>query len=376
MTDSEVLNNACSSAQSGESLQEAFSKFRSRKIQELKLARFNSQENLNRSIEYKNDLRNSFIQSAMGYIGVPYSKRYKEESTDDAPLYLDCCGLVRKAVQDNQDKFGFLFGRWNQCYQMDTLPIVLEFKDLKPGDLIFYEGKYLSTKHKPQKHDNVHVEIFLGGDTGEATIGARMKRGVVSVFPSYKFESSSWSLVRYHFRSIETWLEGQCVSHCPEHNWIEETSIGVGVLKSSIFYESDGESAGDVSEDDEDTEDCHVVDECDHAASPTAKESALTPSEVDDGHDHTSIAAQADPKVRAKSLPYKTKKNAHTYYVNKSNGWKLVKDALDKRGWQQLPFEDKRVTRFDLKWYYQNLLLISVVYSNAFLCAMQGRKEK
>lgn len=40
----------------------------------------------------------------------------------------------------------------------------------------------------------------------------------------------------------------------------------------------------------------------------------------------------------------------HTYFVAKSNGWKLVKAALDKRGWQQLPFEYQFSSRFSLKW--------------------------
>ena len=39
-----------------------------------------------------------------------------------------------------------------------------------------------------------------------------------------------------------------------------------------------------------------------------------------------------------------------TYYVHKSNGWRLVVAALDKRGWQQLPFEYSFSTRFMLKW--------------------------
>lgn len=39
-----------------------------------------------------------------------------------------------------------------------------------------------------------------------------------------------------------------------------------------------------------------------------------------------------------------------TYYVSKSNGWKLVKMALDKRGWIQLPFEYQFTSRFGLKW--------------------------
>lgn len=54
---------------------------------------------------------------------------------------------------------------------MDTLPIVLQQEELRPGDLIFYEGIYNNSTHrsKPQKHNNVHVEIFLGGDTGTLT---------------------------------------------------------------------------------------------------------------------------------------------------------------------------------------------------------------
>ena len=39
-----------------------------------------------------------------------------------------------------------------------------------------------------------------------------------------------------------------------------------------------------------------------------------------------------------------------TYYVGKGNGWRLVKDSLDKRGWQQLPFEYSFSSRFGLKW--------------------------
>jgi len=39
-----------------------------------------------------------------------------------------------------------------------------------------------------------------------------------------------------------------------------------------------------------------------------------------------------------------------TYYVHKSNGWKLVCAALDRKGWQQLPFEYNMSTRFTLKW--------------------------
>ena len=34
----------------------------------------------------------------------------------------------------------------------------------QPGDLIFYSGAYYKEDAKPQLHDMVHVEIFLGGE--------------------------------------------------------------------------------------------------------------------------------------------------------------------------------------------------------------------
>ena len=39
-----------------------------------------------------------------------------------------------------------------------------------------------------------------------------------------------------------------------------------------------------------------------------------------------------------------------TYYVGEGNGWRFIKAALDKRGWQQIPFEYKFSTRFAMKW--------------------------
>lgn len=56
----------------------------------------------------------------------------------------------------------------------------------------------------------VHVEIFLGGPTGEQTIGARWNNGVVSIFDSYKFVSKTYYDIKFHFRSIDTWLQGVC----------------------------------------------------------------------------------------------------------------------------------------------------------------------
>lgn len=80
---------------------------------------------------------------------------------------------------------------------------------------------------RQQVHDIVHVEIFTGGSTGEATIGSLCwkcwrsggKDGVQE-FSSYRMEETEkWRLVRYHFASIDTWLNGICKSFCPDHDW-------------------------------------------------------------------------------------------------------------------------------------------------------------
>ena len=310
---------------------------------------------------------------------------------------------------------------------MDTLPQVLTFEQLKPGDLIFYEGTFTSKRSKVQKHNNVHVEIFLGGETGEATIGARFQKGVVSVFPSYKFESKSWTLIRHHFRSIDTWLDGQCVSHCTEHPWISESgSLYAAAGRRSIFNdEEDGEeAAGDYDDDD----DGSLPDPGDSAGSESGGgdgEGSIA-SEVGDGgavlssvfdiaaaegdvgtdspvavaeamapgskktisarpkrtNTSPSKAASASNKIPPRRRPAVTNSSEDllaepaplskraqtraaekekremmegrplpkTYYVHKSNGWKLVCAALDRRGWQQLPFEYNMSTRFTLKW--------------------------
>ena len=56
----------------------------------------------------------------------------------------------------------------------------------------------------------VHVEIFIGGPTGEQSIGARFFKSVVKLWDSYKFESTSYYDIKFHFRSLDTWLEGTC----------------------------------------------------------------------------------------------------------------------------------------------------------------------
>ena len=165
-------------------------------------------------------------------------------------LFLDCCALIRQMVYDLREDFGFVLQRYNQVfsllifqsYQMDTLPIQLTLAEMRPGDLIFFSGNYLDKRCKRQKHDLVHVEVFLGGETGEESIGARWFDGVVSHFKSFKFKSTMYNNVVHHFRSIEPWLQGICKNCCPEHEW-NDLDTNWSVSKHSIF--SDYEAAAD-----------------------------------------------------------------------------------------------------------------------------------
>ena len=78
-------------------------------------------------------LRERFIALAHHYIGVPYAQKYwKPESPEyNAPLFLDCCGLVRKILRDMAHDLNFIIGPWNQAYLFDTLPVEVPFDKLK-----------------------------------------------------------------------------------------------------------------------------------------------------------------------------------------------------------------------------------------------------
>jgi len=438
------------------SLQENFKKFRSQKIKEKKLMNACRSGALSggRTPEFKEALRHKFVEQAKRYLGVPYGEKYKKEEDPVAPLYLDCCALVRRAVQDLQDEFGFVIGKWNQAYQMDTLPIVLTEDQLKPGDLIFYEGTYTSPRAKEQKHNNVHVEIFVGGETGEGTLGARWHRGVVSFFPSYKFEASSWTIHKYHFRSLDTWLDGICKSHCDEHPWHSDALNYLEAAgKRSIFNAEEDEdcSAGGDDDDDFDEKEAATVSaSADTAASNSSSDALLSPklstsepqvaptvqqggmketgegqagpeegkggggastkgttttttsnssgsgatsasksaksttavsvsgsssakkpkrvsayatagggatgaavgtgSSKDSSNPVKRTSEELDKSMSALSQKSNKEGGARSYYLGKANGWKLVRKAMDRRGWTMMPSEYHFSNRYGFKW--------------------------
>ncbi len=319
------------------SMQERFAQFRKKKLAEARMRKYVARRG-KRTPAAKAALRRKFLRQVESYLGVPYAQKYHPEGTPDhdAPLFLDCCALVRRAVNDLQEDFGFRLGRWNQNYQFSTLssgspagrceradapqapdarahvcptsdPAAKTFEELVPGDLIFWEATYFSDKARKQRLSLVHVEVFTGkGPQGEGTIGARWQKGHVQHFDTFRFESKSYHSIKYHFRSVDRWLDGVCKC-APAHKgwWVDSTST-MAVNKYSMFN-------ADARTDD---------DFCDEGA-----------GDVDDD------GAVAAPVARRKA-----------FYVGKSNGWKMVRDALGDRGWVQIPFDESFSTKFDFRW--------------------------
>merc|ERR1740117_8948 len=206
----------------GGSLQANFAKFRQEKVKLAKMERKNKFAADKKRAEpgAMDRLRTKFLEQCFKYAGVPYHRKYHEDPTSEhhgAPLYLDCCGLIRQVVIDLKEDFGFTQGKWNQTYQYDTLRSseVQSHEQLEPGDLVFIKGDYYSDS-KPQKYGIVHVEVFLGDSewagehraTGEATIGARWQKGIVQVFPSYSFDAKSYKIEEFIFCKLDPWLKG------------------------------------------------------------------------------------------------------------------------------------------------------------------------
>lgn len=245
--------------------------------------------------------------------------------------------------------------------------------------------------------------------------------------------------MNYHFRSLDTWLDGVCKSCCEEHPWhsdalnyleaagkrsifcqealdedcsaggedeedqggdelqdatppaASEVGVEVGALASSSSADDEpvlpgsnpvatvaSEAAGSVSN--AVAVDTSAVSSSAKAASKKPKRvsafssnsaattAASTPgavvgasvklnrsasklatsavaSSTDAGKSSKSAAAVGDFSC-AKS----GKEGARSYYLGKTNGWKLVRAAMDKRGWTMMPTEYHFSTKYGFKW--------------------------
>lgn len=293
----------------GETLQERFLRFKKERQRERALAKRSAVATVS-AVRDVEQLRKRFVEVCRGYIGVPYARRCHDpgEEDFDAPVFLDCCGLVRRAVQDLEEDFGFKIGKGNQAYQFDTLPKNVAPEQMKPGDLVFIEGTYFDTNKRPQKHNIVHVEVFIGGETGEAVIGSRWSRSIpeegkvrgVQIHDSYKFVSKNYEIHRYHCRSLDTWLNGICRS--TTYNDAVKPTARMDCGGKSIFEDEENESG------DEDEHGGFVPD------------------------------------------PYR---DSPVFYVGEGNNWKVIADTLEARCWRRLPFEAGFSNRFDLRWVEQ-----------------------
>ena len=69
---------------------------------------------------FKAKLRQRFIDTVEKYKGVPYKRSCYEKHENEYyyPIYLDCCGLIRRVLLDLAYEFGFTIGPANQGYQV------------------------------------------------------------------------------------------------------------------------------------------------------------------------------------------------------------------------------------------------------------------
>ncbi|CAE7591607.1 unnamed protein product [Symbiodinium sp. KB8] len=238
-------------ASGASSLQDAFQQYRRQAARAVKTAQAETPKSKTR--EECAALRAAFVEQVKSYIGTvscrftqnaaaprhasaalgalqPYAQKYHEPGSPeyDSPLFLDCCGLIRQAQHDLQERFGFRLARYNQNFQFDTLPDEVPLGEAKEGDLVFYKGRYVKEGKAAQRLGIVHVEMFSPGPTGRGTVGARWNAGLVSEFPDMAFTAKAWTDVEIHIRSIEPWLRGECR---PQHeglwkNWQGPTRAG------------------------------------------------------------------------------------------------------------------------------------------------------
>ena len=234
-----ISNDDCNFGNKDLTLQGGFKNFRSYINNQRKKNEIKKKED-RENPEYMIKLRQKFLDTAKSLIGIPYGKKYLEKHPEyDGELFLDCCGLVRHTVNLLKDDFGFSLGKWNQAYQYDILPDEISFEEMQPGDLIFYSGIFYPDRRMiPQIHNMTHVEIYLG--EGEKTIGSRESDGTVEIFDTFQFMSEKYYNIKYHFKSIDTWLRGIHKSFCPEHKWHEADNRLLNkdeVSKYSAFFE-------------------------------------------------------------------------------------------------------------------------------------------
>ena len=80
-------------------LRSNFERFKKQKVEQIKYRKYVTEQATvdKKDPAVKKRLREKFLELAKKYFGVPYAKRYWNpgEPLYDAPIFLDCCALVR-----------------------------------------------------------------------------------------------------------------------------------------------------------------------------------------------------------------------------------------------------------------------------------------
>ena len=134
-------------------------------------------------------------------------------------------------------------------------------------------------------------------------------------FDSYKFESKAYHSIVWHYRSIDTWLEGICKSHCPQHSW-SSANLQWAPGKKSIF-----------AIDDDEKDDKDVYDEADLAA-PDLDEDMM-----DEGAQGKNQGAE-EKKQAPKKKPAAA---SNQCFVGEGNNPSLAKETLAGLGFRVMP---------------------------------------
>ncbi len=112
-----LIGNEATPAASQNDLRANFERFKKQKVEQIKYRKYVTEQTTvdKKDPAVKKRLREKFLETAKKYFGVPYAKRYFQpgEPLYDAPMFLDCCALVRQITYDMKDDLGFYLDRWN-----------------------------------------------------------------------------------------------------------------------------------------------------------------------------------------------------------------------------------------------------------------------
>ena len=100
----------------------------------------------------------------------------------------------------------------------------------------------------------VAVAVSQEFGTGpESTLGSRKRKGCVEIHDSFKYDSTYYAIAGYHWRSLDTWLDGKCDPLLQPEHWSGHDTYGAAAQrlgKRSIFA-AEVEEAAEESDDEE-----------------------------------------------------------------------------------------------------------------------------